>query len=51
MDDAVRLALTAGAVVFALMVLLPIASFLLKAAIVAALAMVAVYIVARMLGR
>jgi hypothetical protein len=51
MDDALRLALVVGAVVFALMVLVPVASFLLRAAVIAALAGLAVYVIARLLGR
>jgi len=51
MDDALRLALLVGAVVFALMVLVPVASFLLRAAVIAALAGLAVYVIARLLGR
>ena len=51
MDDAVKLAFTVGAIVFGLMVLLPIASFLLKAAVVAGLAGLAVFVLVRMFGR
>ena len=51
MEDAAKLAIAVAAIVFALMVLIPIASFLLKAAVVAALAGVAIYVVARVLGR
>lgn len=50
MDDALRLALLVGALVFALMVLIPIASFLLKAVVVAGLAGLAVYLVVRLFG-
>lgn len=50
MDDAIRLAFLVGALVFALMVLIPIASFLLKAAVVAGLAAAAVYLAVRLFG-
>jgi len=51
MEDAAKLAVSVAAIVFGLMVLIPIASFLLKAAVVAALAGVAIYVVARLIGR
>ncbi|WP_158547465.1 hypothetical protein [Rhodovulum sp. 12E13] len=51
MNDALAIALVAAAIVFALMVLVPVASFLLRAAVVAGLAGLAVYLVARLLGR
>jgi hypothetical protein len=50
-DDALRLAILVGAIVFALMVLVPVASFLLRAAVIAALAGLAVYVLARLIGR
>ena len=50
MDDALRLAFLVGALVFALMIVIPIASFLLKAAVVAGLAALAVYVVVRLFG-
>jgi hypothetical protein len=51
MNDALALALVAAVIVFVLMVLVPVASFLLRAAVVAGLAGLAVYLVARLLGR
>ena len=51
MDDAVRLALIVGALVFLLMVLIPIASFLLKAVVVAGLAALGVFVILRLVGR
>jgi hypothetical protein len=51
MSDPVKTALIAGAIVFALMVLVPIASFLLKAAVVAALAGLAVWVLLKIFGR
>ncbi|MEM0937845.1 MAG: hypothetical protein AAF646_11510 [Pseudomonadota bacterium] len=51
MGDPGRLALIVGVIVFGLMVLVPIASFLLKAAVVAGLAALAVYIIVRFVGR
>jgi len=51
MDDALRLAFLVASIVFGLMVLIPIASFLLKAAVVAGLAGLAVYAVVRLVGR
>ncbi|MEL6203743.1 MAG: hypothetical protein AAFR47_00315 [Pseudomonadota bacterium] len=51
MEDSVKVAMLAGALVFVLIVLIPIASFLLKAAIVALLAGLGVFVVLRLLGR
>jgi len=51
MDDAAKLAFTVGAIVFGLMVLVPIASFLLKAAVVAGLAGLAVFVLVRIFRR
>jgi len=51
MDDPLRLAILVAAIVFGLMVLLPVASFLLRAAVIAGLAGLAVYLLARLLGR
>ncbi len=51
MNDALRLAMVVGALVFALMLLVPIASFLLRAAVVAGLAALGVYIFLRIIGR
>lgn len=48
MTDATRIAFLVAAIVFAVMVLVPIASFLLRAALVAAVAGGAVWVLARL---
>lgn len=48
MDEPAKLALIVAAIVFGLMVLLPIASFLLRAAVIAGLAGLAVFVLARL---
>lgn len=51
MNDALRLAMVVGAIVFALVLLVPIASFLLRAVVIAGLAALAVYVFLRVIGR
>lgn len=51
MSDAKNIALLVALIVFGVMVLIPIASFLLKALIVAAVAGLAVYLLVRLFGR
>lgn len=48
MGDATRIALLTAAIVFLVMVLIPVASFLLRAALVAAVAGGAVWVLAKL---
>lgn len=51
MSEATRLAWIVAALVFVVMVAIPVASFLLRAAVVAALAGAAVWLVVRLFGQ
>lgn len=51
MQDSIWIATVTAAIVFGLMIIVPIASFLLKAAVVALIAGAAVYVLMRLFGR
>lgn len=51
MNSPAATALIIAAIVFGLIILIPIASFLLRAAVIAALAGLAVYLLLRIFGR
>lgn len=51
MQDSLWIAIVTAAIVFGLMIIIPIASFLLKAAVVALIAGAAVYLLMRLFGR
>ncbi len=51
MQDSLWIAIVTAAIVFGLMIIIPIASFLLKAAVVALIAGAAVYVLMRLFGR
>lgn len=51
MSSPLASAIVVGAIVFGLIILIPIASFLLRAAVIAGLAGLAVYVLLRVFGR